>query len=246
MAKDVYWFKHECDSILNPNLRRIQHIYAHWGKGVYWDVIEILRSQQDYKMDCDDVGLLMLASMIGVTDPAKFTNWFNDCVNFGLLEKEGNRFFSPMLTENMKTWDSKKLAGSQGGKAKALANGKQTSSKSLAESDFASGNKRREEKRIEEKIINIPFDSFWSHYNKKVGDKAKCIKKWEKLSDAERTKIMEVLPAFLAGIKDKQYQPYPETFLNQRRWENEIPQLKVIANTQDGLPDGHPMKGMAI
>lgn len=241
MAKDVYWFKHECDSILNPNFRRIQHIHGHWGKGVYWDVIEILRGQDDYKMDSDEVGLLMLASMIGVSDSSKFTNWFNDCIHVKLLEIDGNKFFSPMLIENMKLWDAKKVAGSQGGIAKA----KQTSSTSVAELDSASGNNRIEQNRIEEKIINISFDSFWSYYNKKVGDKAKCQKKWEKLVDAERTKIMEILPAFLAGIKDKQFQPFPETFLNQRRWENELPQTNVTA-VKNELPDGHPMKGMVI
>jgi len=28
----------------------------------------------------------------------------------------------------------------------------------------------------------------------------------------------------LAVIKDKQYQPFPETYLNQRRWNDEIKQ----------------------
>jgi len=65
------------------------------------------------------------------------------------------------------------------------------------------------------------FDSFWELYGKKVGAKSKCSKKWEKLSLAVKKQIMETLPKFLAGIKDKQFQPFPETYLNQERWKDE-------------------------
>lgn len=69
--------------------------------------------------------------------------------------------------------------------------------------------------------INIVFDEFWNLYNKKIA-RVKCEKKWEKLKDKEREQIIETLPKFLEGIKDKQYQPHPMTYLNQRRWEDEI------------------------
>ena len=72
------------------------------------------------------------------------------------------------------------------------------------------------------KSINIEFDIFWNLYDKKVGDKNACIKKWNNLKDVDRQKIIDTLPAFLSQIKDKQYQPFPATYLNQRRWENEI------------------------
>lgn len=70
------------------------------------------------------------------------------------------------------------------------------------------------------KEINILFAVFWDAYNKKEGDKRACEKKWNKLTDDDRQKIMDTLPAFKSKIKDKQYQPYPVTYLNQRRWDN--------------------------
>jgi len=79
-------------------------------------------------------------------------------------------------------------------------------------------------KRVEEskrKEINILFDEFWNLYDKKVA-RAKCEPKWKKLKDSEREEIMETLPKFLKSIKDKQFQPHPYTYLNQRRWEDEI------------------------
>lgn len=76
--------------------------------------------------------------------------------------------------------------------------------------------------------INIVFDVFWNLYNKKVGSKSKCERKWNKLKDAERQKIVDTLPNFLAGIKDKQFQPFPETYLNQERWNDEIKPVETV------------------
>ena len=70
--------------------------------------------------------------------------------------------------------------------------------------------------------INIVFDIFWSLYNKKVGDKSACEKKWNNLKDTDRQKIIDTLPSFINTIEDKQYQPHPSTYLNQRRWEDEL------------------------
>ena len=70
--------------------------------------------------------------------------------------------------------------------------------------------------------INIDFEIFWNLYNKKKGDKDKIKIKWEKLKNEERQKIIDTLPTFLGSITDKQYQPFPETYLNNKRWNDEI------------------------
>lgn len=67
----------------------------------------------------------------------------------------------------------------------------------------------------------IDFSVFWDLYNHKVGDKPGAKKKWDKLKLSEQEKIISILPAYVKTIKDKQYQPYPITWLNQKRWENE-------------------------
>lgn len=72
------------------------------------------------------------------------------------------------------------------------------------------------------KEAKIDFEIFWNLYNKKVGSKDDCKKKWDKLSLPIQQFILDYLPKYLPTIKDKQYQPYPETWLNQKRWENEI------------------------
>lgn len=76
------------------------------------------------------------------------------------------------------------------------------------------------------------FNKFWNLYDKKVGDKEKLFKKWLKLDSNDKVKIFETLPVFLSTVKEKQYQPYPETYLNNKRWNDEITQLKSYSPHQ--------------
>jgi hypothetical protein len=71
-------------------------------------------------------------------------------------------------------------------------------------------------------IVKVDFKIFWDLYNKKLGSKDNCEKKWNKLPSDIQKKIIEILPEYLKSINDKQFQPYPETWINQKRWDNEI------------------------
>lgn len=66
------------------------------------------------------------------------------------------------------------------------------------------------------------FDRFWDLYGKKVGDKVKIKKKFLSLSKADREKIFETLPAYVESTPDKQFRKHPQTYLNNRSWEDEI------------------------
>lgn len=72
---------------------------------------------------------------------------------------------------------------------------------------------------------STPFISFWNHYPRKEAKPA-AWKSWkaQKLDEQEHKIIAHLTirwpdPARL----DKKYVPMPATFLNQRRWEDEIP-----------------------
>ena len=70
--------------------------------------------------------------------------------------------------------------------------------------------------------INIDFDWFWVEYDKKVGDKQKLKKKWNKLTDQERQNAMNYLELYKQSVPDKQFRKNPETFLNNKSWNDEI------------------------
>lgn len=229
MEKDSYWFRHDSTAGRGLRMRKMAHIYGHWGKGIYWDVIEILRDQSNYCFNSDDSSLQMLADLIGCKDEKKFISWFRDCIRFDLFRICENMFYSEVLCKNMKKWEATKHAGIQSGKSRKATKTELTSNETRT---------NLEHNIIEEDIIednNKGFSAFWDLYNKKVGAKDKCESKWNKLTDAEREKIMQTLPAFLGSIKDKQFQPYAETYLNQKRWNDD---LSAVNNTKSLKPHG--------
>lgn len=114
--KDSYWFKHDSSAGRGLRMRKMAHIHGHWGKGIYWDVIEILRDQSNYSFEADDHSLRMLSDLIGCKDADKFIEWFNDCIKNDLLTINKGRFYSEVLCKNMGNWETKKANGSRGGR----------------------------------------------------------------------------------------------------------------------------------
>ena len=68
---------------------------------------------------------------------------------------------------------------------------------------------------------NSSFDRFWNLYNKKVG-RTKCEKLFHNLSENDRNKIFENLPAYIQATPDKQFRKNPETYLRNSSWEDEL------------------------
>jgi len=91
------------------------------------------------------------------------------------------------------------------------------------------GKERKEEQTISSADAELElwpsFDDFWDAYGKKI-DKPKCLKKWEKIKQGAREKIMEHLELYVRSTPDIQFRKNPLTYLNSESWENEI----IISN----------------
>ncbi len=70
-------------------------------------------------------------------------------------------------------------------------------------------------------IKNIEFEIFWNLYDKKVS-KPKAEKLWNKLTDENRTSIMDYIPKYKLSQPDKAYRKNPDVFLRNSSWEDEI------------------------
>lgn len=67
------------------------------------------------------------------------------------------------------------------------------------------------------------FAVFWSAYPRREG-KGAAQKAWGKLDDEQKRAALAALPAHAErwATSERQYIPHPSTWLNQRRWEDEI------------------------
>jgi hypothetical protein len=80
-----------------------------------------------------------------------------------------------------------------------------------------------------------PFEKFWNEYDCKVG-RAEAIKKWEKLTPLEITKIKDHVPAYVSSTPEKEYRKHPVTYLNQKTWKDEI----IVRNGSKNGNEKHP------
>jgi hypothetical protein len=129
---------------------------------------------------------------------------------YGILDPR-NRVHNSVLIELQKQKVHKGLISSlQGAKDKDIDKDKD---KDKELEGGAGGNKPAE--------INIAFDVFWDMYDKKV-DRAKCEVKWTRLTDKERTECIQRLPDYIRSTPEKSFRRDPETYLNNKSWENEI------------------------
>lgn len=71
---------------------------------------------------------------------------------------------------------------------------------------------------------DLSYEAFWKAYDYKVGDQVRCRKLWKALSDADKSKVLLVIPKYHRWLKlhTSTEQLFPTTFLNQRRFENDF------------------------
>lgn len=89
-----------------------------------------------------------------------------------------------------------------------------------------------------EKEDAYPFEEFWNDYDKKVGDKEKIKTKWAKISAKDKTKIKEYIPRYIRSQPQKKYRKNPETFLNNKSWNDEI----IVETLKKGNIEHEPIK----
>jgi hypothetical protein len=135
MSKDTFWFRHDSNARNDPKMCQLLMIGGQAAKGSFWDIVEILRESDGYKIPLDKLPAIAFACRF--PDDA-----IDQMVQCGLIERDDKHVWSRSLNRRMKKLDAIKkkraAAGRKGGKAKAggkqmpdnsLANGKQNPSK---------------------------------------------------------------------------------------------------------------------
>lgn len=81
-----------------------------------------------------------------------------------------------------------------------------------------------ENEDVNEIIVEIypAFSDFWDLYDKKIGSREKIEKKWNSITQKTKEQIIDYLPGYLEATPEKAYRKNPQTFLNNRSWEDEI------------------------
>jgi len=216
--KDTFYFSHDYNSRTDLKIKKLIKEKGMRGYGCFWAIIEDLYNnanalQTDYESIAYELreDAEFIKSLVCEYDLFCFEDDF-----FGSKSVERR-----LNERNEKSTKARESALSRWNKSERNTN-------ALPPQSDSNAIKERKGKELNESK-QIMFDRFWLMYDKKVGDKQKCMKSFVKLSEQEIEKIFNTLPDFLKSITDKQFQPFPQTYINNKRWNDEL-SVTQIAN----------------
>ena len=181
MSKDAYYFSHDSNARNDQRLMKVRMQYGIRGYGIYFAVVEILRDNQDYTLNVDDISSIAF-------DLRDDVDVISDIIlNYDLFVVEDDVFYSKSLKRRMLALDEKRQklasAGKKGGLSKARkmleAKSKQGSSNKVKESKINKTkvndiNKRmllfkeslQKYKKQYGSVVLLDFYNYWSEPNK--------------------------------------------------------------------------------
>lgn len=224
--KDAYYFSHDSNARNDLKMIKIRRLHGLEGYGLFFCVIEMLRETNGYKLNLSAIPEICF-------DLRVKENVFEGLFESGLLQKNGEYFYSESLLKRMEILEGirekRSISGKKGAMAKHDNSKYKASDEQLPDTCQANDKQVKESKEKEIKVdekkeskVDSEFEIFWNLYDKKVGDKEKIKNKFFKLKDEERKKIFETLPKYVQSTLDKQYRKNPETYLNNKSWNDEI------------------------
>lgn len=115
MPKDnQIWFRHDADCARDRKIIALEKKYGYAGSGLYWRVVEYLRSESDYKMKLDDLTYESLSKES--LSPELVKEILDYCIRIDLFVLQDGYFWSERLIRDMDSMREKIQKQRDGGK----------------------------------------------------------------------------------------------------------------------------------
>lgn len=156
-----------------------------------------------------------------------------------VIQIEGDLLLQKRMVRDNEISIKRSETGSKGGKKTQEKYHKSLSEFAKAKNKANTENENEYENEIENITDNIDkyrlvdFEKFWAKMPNKVSKK-KCWDKWKKLNGEQIDKILETVDRWIAYKPFESYtHPHPLTYLNQERWNDELPSKIAKLTTDD-------------
>ena len=228
------YFPHDRDMRNHRKVKAIRTKFGVTGYAIWSMTLEYLTGIDGNVFEYSDVEFELMAGDFGVS-ATEIRDVVDYCIKMEMLFPNNGFINSESLDERLKPVYEKRGKSKDNSKKQQRLNGKFVISNtvsngvSVAEMPQSKVNKSK----VNKKELNIPFDSFWDLYEKKVGERNKIIKKWEGLSDEDRKLIMDYIPKYKISQPDKKYRKDPQTFLSNKSWLDELIGIEVPVYKKD-------------
>lgn len=242
MSKDAYYFSHDSNARNDEKILKLRMKHGWEGYGIFWAIVEMLREEEDFELQADYECIAFALQ----TDAELVQSII---CNFDLFVLHDFAFFSASLKERMNQRKNKenrisevrrKAAQTRWNNANAMQNNA-NAMQSNAKERKGKENKGKNKPPVSPIIGDDKFDVFWKAYPNRKGKQA-ALKSWKKM----KPDLQVCLAAIERQKKTEQwrrdggqYIPHPATWLNQGRWDDELPEVNKIdwdGPNGDGIP----------
>jgi hypothetical protein len=110
MSKDTTpYFSHDDNARHDQKILAMRSVYGFEGYGLYWAIVEKMRSQENYMISCADKYWINSLAMDFAFEKDKLENFISDCIDeFKLFQRNTKYLYSESLLGRMKLKDKKK------------------------------------------------------------------------------------------------------------------------------------------
>jgi len=157
MAKESFYFTHDYNSRNDPKLQKVLMKLGQEGKGVYWDLVEMLYEEGGYLKlsECESIAFALRTTCDCIT------NLIDD---FDLFQKNEENFWSESILKRLKIREeksnkAKKSAAERWAKSKENANALQTQSERNAIKERKGKERKGKNNKIPEENNKIPEEN---------------------------------------------------------------------------------------
>lgn len=106
MGKETYYFSHDSNAITDTKILNMRADYGLEGYGLYWAVIEMMRNEEDYKLEISKNTYRAIKSLTNTTIDVQ--QYIDDCINdYKLFKEDNDKFYSDSLLRRMLEKDKK-------------------------------------------------------------------------------------------------------------------------------------------
>lgn len=114
MAKETYYFSHDSNAITDTKILNMRADYGLEGYGLYWAIIEMMRNEEDYKLELSKNTYRAIKTLTNTA--IDIEKYIKDCIeDYGLFREADNRFFSNSLLRRMTEYEKKREVNKKNG-----------------------------------------------------------------------------------------------------------------------------------
>lgn len=158
MAKDTFYFSHDYSGRNDPKLQKVLMKLGQAGKGVFWDLIEMLYEQDGYLLlsECESYAFALR------TDCETINRLIND---FDLFKKTSENFWSESVLRRLDQRDEKSKKASKSAKTRwDKANALKSDANAMRTQSDSNAIKERKGKERKEDVV-VPSSTLFSLNN---------------------------------------------------------------------------------